>query len=133
MAIETRSCRAGLSSFTSTYPKSFQNPTFFTSLGLAFERKQIPRLVGNVSSQKSLAALLEFGIVRPRQARYQAALRPNMHCSFILELRPPWLPLGTLESCFLKTWIKLVSQTHRWVLTVSEHCPDSGNQRLLAC
>ena len=53
----------------------------FIPFGLAFERKQIPRFVGNVSSYVNDGVeLLESSVVRPRQARYQAALRPDMKC-----------------------------------------------------
>ncbi len=61
-------------------------------LGLALSEKQIPRFVGNVSSWKQRMDLLESGFVRPRQARYQAALRPDMKCSVIIEHFPGFLP-----------------------------------------
>jgi hypothetical protein len=45
---------------------------------LSLSEKQIPRFVGNVSSYRKWMELLESRVVRPRQARYQAALRPDM-------------------------------------------------------
>jgi hypothetical protein len=40
--------------------------------------KQIPQLVANIEKGQQEMELLESGLVRPRQARYQAALRPDM-------------------------------------------------------
>ena len=51
----------------------------FNRFELSLSEKQIPRFVGNVSSYKEWTELLESNGVRPRQARYQAALRPDSH------------------------------------------------------
>src|ERR1700687_1747675 len=53
----------------------------FQFIRVTVERKQIPRFVGNVSSEKKRMEWLESRAVRPRQARYQAALRPDMKCT----------------------------------------------------
>jgi hypothetical protein len=52
----------------------------FTRWGLAVRENQIPQLVANIAKGQQEMELLESGSVRPRQARYQAALRPDMHC-----------------------------------------------------
>ncbi len=52
----------------------------FNPFELSLSEKQIPRFVGNISSYKKWTELLESRGVRPRQARYQAALRPDMKC-----------------------------------------------------
>jgi hypothetical protein len=44
-----------------------QESNLFSSLGLAFERKQIPRFVGNVSAQKFPVELLEASFVLCKQ------------------------------------------------------------------
>jgi hypothetical protein len=50
----------------------------FTRWGLAVSEKQIPQLVANIAKGQQEMELLESSCVRPRQARYQAALRPDM-------------------------------------------------------
>lgn len=49
----------------------------FNLFELPLSEKQIPRIVGNVSSYKKWTELLESRAVRPRRARCQAALRPD--------------------------------------------------------
>ena len=68
MALENRCVR--------TVPES----NVFNRFELSLSEKQIPRFVGNVSSWKKKMERLESRAVRPRQARYQAALRPDMNC-----------------------------------------------------
>jgi hypothetical protein len=46
-------------------------------LGLALSEKQIPQIVENNESGVKEMEPLEATGVRPRQARYQAALRPD--------------------------------------------------------
>ena len=58
-----------------------------TRLGLAFERKQIPQVVENIKNQLHGMEPLEGSVLRPRQVRYQAALRPDfeeplVYCPF---------------------------------------------------
>ena len=58
-------------------PKVWQNAMFFGLLGLASSEKQIPQVDENTEESKSLLEPLESVGRRPRQARYQAALRPD--------------------------------------------------------
>jgi hypothetical protein len=47
-------------------------------LGLALSEKQIPQIADSTEQPKEGMELLESVGPRPRQARYQAALRPDM-------------------------------------------------------
>jgi len=58
---------------TRTVPKNNQ----LASLGLALSEKQIPQIVENNESRSEGIEPLEATGVRPRQVRYQAALRPD--------------------------------------------------------
>jgi PIN domain len=49
-----------------------------TRRGLTSSAKQVPQVVGNIDNVQCGMELLDIGFVRPRQARYQAALRPTM-------------------------------------------------------
>ena len=65
---------------------------FFGLLGLALSEKQIPQVSENTEESKSLLEPLESAGRRPRQARYQAALRPDDNGMLIIEcLRVPVL------------------------------------------
>jgi hypothetical protein len=46
-------------------------------LGVAIERKQIPQNIENTTNTTYGLELLEGKVLRPRQVRYQAALRPD--------------------------------------------------------
>jgi hypothetical protein len=46
-------------------------------LGLALSKKQIPQVVENLESRGKSKEALERTVMRPRQVRYQAALRPD--------------------------------------------------------
>jgi hypothetical protein len=46
-------------------------------LGLALSEKQIPQVVENLESGDEQKEALEYVVMRPRQVRYQAALRPD--------------------------------------------------------
>ena len=50
---------------------------FFEPLGLALSEKQIPQVNENTEEENWLLEPLESVGTRPRQARYQAALRPD--------------------------------------------------------
>jgi hypothetical protein len=63
-----------------TVPLTVPAGNVFTRWGLAVSEKQIPQLVANIEKGQQEMELLESGFVRPRQARYQAALRPDMKC-----------------------------------------------------
>jgi len=52
-------------------------------LGLALSEKQIPQITENTEKPKQGMELLESVGPRPRQARYQAALRPDMKLSIL--------------------------------------------------
>jgi hypothetical protein len=59
-------------------PELCQYPMFFVRLGLALSEKQVPQVDGNTEEARGLLEALESVGMRPRQARYQAALRPDM-------------------------------------------------------
>jgi hypothetical protein len=59
---------------TRTVPKHIE----LEVLGLALSEKQIPQIVENNQSGTERIEPLERTGVRPRQVRYQAALRPDM-------------------------------------------------------
>jgi hypothetical protein len=61
-----------------TVAKLYQKPNQFSSFGLALSEKQIPQIVENNESRAQGIEPLEATGVRPRQVRYQAALRPDM-------------------------------------------------------
>jgi hypothetical protein len=61
-------------------PKVCQNAMFFEPLGLALSEKQIPQVNENTEEENWLLEPLESVGTRPRQARYQAALRPDTKC-----------------------------------------------------
>jgi hypothetical protein len=48
------------------------------TLGFASSEKQIPQVVVFVRNQRGWKELLEAIALRPRQVRYQAALRPDI-------------------------------------------------------
>ena len=58
-------------------PELCPNAMFFVRVGLALSEKQVPQVDENTGEARGLLELLEPGFVRPRQARYQAALRPD--------------------------------------------------------
>jgi len=53
-------------------------------LGLALSEKQVPQIVENTKKCGELKDPLEGVWMRPRQVRYQAALRPDFSMPFIL-------------------------------------------------
>ena len=57
-----------------TVTKSFA----LSGLGLLLSEKQIPQVVENLESGCKPKEALERTIMRPRQVRYQAALRPDI-------------------------------------------------------
>jgi hypothetical protein len=63
--------------------------------GLASNGRQIPQVVGNIDNAQDGMELLESGVVRPRQARYQAALRPDMKCTTHSKALSNFLPTPT--------------------------------------
>ena len=58
-------------------PQLCPNAMVFVSLGLALSEKQVPQVDVNTGEARGLLELLEPGFLRPRKARYQAALRPD--------------------------------------------------------
>jgi len=57
--------------------KTVPKPNQLSSFGFALSEKQIPQIVENNESGTDWMAPLEATGVRPRQVRYQAALRPD--------------------------------------------------------
>jgi hypothetical protein len=53
-------------------------PLALSTLGLPLSEKQIPQIVENLESGGKPKEALETVAMRPRQVRYQAALRPDM-------------------------------------------------------
>jgi hypothetical protein len=52
-------------------------PLALSRLGLPLSEKQIPQVVENLESGGKQKEALEETVMRPRQVRYQAALRPD--------------------------------------------------------
>ena len=57
--------------------KTVQKPIGLQVLRLALSEKQIPQTVENIRSAENSREPLERVTMRPRQVRYQAALRPD--------------------------------------------------------
>jgi hypothetical protein len=72
-----RGRKAGVRIRRRTVAKLSQNPIVLTCFGIAFERKQIPRIVENLRKSLNAKETTEADRLRPRQVRYQAALRPD--------------------------------------------------------
>jgi hypothetical protein len=53
-------------------------PVVLSLLGLPLSEKQIPQVVENLESGGKSIEALEMAALRPRQVRYQAALRPDI-------------------------------------------------------
>jgi len=49
------------------------------ALGLPLSEKQIPQVIENLESGDKPKEALERTVMRPRQVRYQAALRPDIN------------------------------------------------------
>jgi len=64
--------------------KTVPKPVLLQPLELASSEKQIPQVVVLVRNQKKRQEVLEATRLRPRQVRYQAALRPDCRTSLIL-------------------------------------------------
>jgi hypothetical protein len=62
--------------------KTVPKPNHLSPFGLALSEKQIPQIVENNESRTDRMERLEATGVRPRQVRYQAALRPDMSLCF---------------------------------------------------
>ena len=56
-------------------------------LGLPLSEKQIPQVIENLESGDKPKEVLEGTVMRPRQVRYQAALRPDFIHSTSLRKR----------------------------------------------
>ena len=64
-------------------------PFVLSLLGLPLSEKQIPQVVENLESGDKPKEALERAAMRPRQVRYQAALRPDFIHSTPLPDRAP--------------------------------------------
>jgi len=60
--------------------KTVTKPGSLSPLGLALSEKQIPQVVEKPKVEINQKKLLERTVMRPRQVRYQAALRPDIFC-----------------------------------------------------
>ena len=60
----------------------------FELLGLALSEKQVPQVIERTEKAKWPMEPLESVGTRPRQARYQAALRPDVKCILIIRHLP---------------------------------------------
>jgi hypothetical protein len=58
--------------------ETVSKPPVLEALGLRLSEKQIPQVVGFIRKRLNQRELLERAAMRPRQVRYQAALRPDM-------------------------------------------------------
>ena len=58
--------------------KTVTKPVMLTAFGKASSEKQIPQVVVFIKNQEKQMGLLEATRLRPRQVRYQAALRPDI-------------------------------------------------------
>jgi hypothetical protein len=67
----------------SSVPKLCQNPPVLEALGLRLSEKQIPQVVGFIRKWLKQRELLERAAMRPRQVRYQAALKANVYAVFL--------------------------------------------------
>ena len=70
--------RPGIRVCLSYRGKTVTKPHVLKWLGLALSEKQIPQVVENLESGGEPKEALETAAMRPRQVRYQAALRPDM-------------------------------------------------------
>ena len=75
---------------------------FFVRLGLALSEKQVPQVDGNTEEARGLLEALESVGMRPRQARYQAALRPDSDCFIHSKALPNFTPSPSHR--FYPTW-----------------------------
>jgi len=66
--------------------KTVTKPGPLSPLGLALSEKQIPQVVEKLESGNKRKEALERTVMRPRQVRYQAALRPDIRSS--LDFKP---------------------------------------------
>ena len=57
--------------------KTVTKPLALSRLGLPLSEKQIPQVVENLENGDKPKEALEWAAMRPRQVRYQAALRPD--------------------------------------------------------
>jgi hypothetical protein len=63
---------------TANCAETVSNPLVFALLGLHLSERQIPRVGGFTENGLKHRELLKRAVVRPRQVRYQAALRPTL-------------------------------------------------------
>jgi len=66
-------------------------------LGLALSEKQIPQIIENTKKCGELKEPLEPDGMRPRQVRYQAALRPDILCFFDFKPLPEFAILSRVR------------------------------------
>jgi hypothetical protein len=96
-------------------------PLALSPLGLPLSEKQIPQVVENIESGWKSRQALERADVRPRQVRYQAALRPDIRWSFDSKtlLRVKILPRMPEGSQKASDRDKTVTKPHQLGLSLS--------------
>jgi hypothetical protein len=63
---------------TANCAETVSKPLVFALLGLHLSERQIPRVGGFIENGLKHRELLKRAVMRPRQVRYQAALRPTL-------------------------------------------------------
>jgi hypothetical protein len=86
--------KAGAPAAPVTVAKLSQKPIALTCFGICFERKRIPRLVEILRKSLNAKETREADLLRPRQVRYQTALRPDSTDY----TRPPYTPDAGLST-----------------------------------
>ena len=96
-------------------------------LRLLLSEKQIPQVVENLENGDESKEALERAVMRPRQVRYQAALRPDIYCSFDSKPLRQFPILSCLPNRSPKNFDpgKTVTKPHQLGLSVSKPWPSS--------
>ena len=115
--------------------KTVTKPLLLSRLGLPLSEKQIPQVVENLESGGKPKEALERVAMRPRQVRYQAALRPDIYWS--LDFKPlsqfpipSGLPKST-QNAFNRG--QTVTKPHQLGLSVSKPGRSSLAFRFIFC
>jgi hypothetical protein len=87
-------------------------------LELTSGEKQIPQVIENIENGWNSKEALERAVMRPRQVRYQAALRPDICCSFDFKPLPRVKILPGMPK--LPDRCKTVTKPHQLGLSVSK-------------
>ena len=92
---------------------------------MLLSEKQIPQVVENLENGDESKEALERAVMRPRQVRYQAALRPDIYCSFDSKPLRQFPILSCLPNRSPKNFDpgKTVTKPHQLGLSVSKPGP----------